>query len=212
MIKKIVLIMFSAFMLASCVVIRGNFWTDDDEEEVLKDESSGGKKETDDEMPEDEPGVTPDPEGYVPCPYEIKQKVFHYAELYCKSDTYYKYGGQDSLRSIGIDCSGLVIMCYQYALEGTNYELMLPDMSSAYMKDNASIPTENPQKGDLIFMGEFNSSNITHIAIFEKMDNHRVYFIDSTEYGNVSGVTRRSYEKNNSKFKSYGVMKIKKKK
>ena len=85
------------------------------------------------------------------------------AELYENVDTYYKYGGQDPLRSIGIDCSGLVLMSYKYAITDTKYGLMEADMSSAYMESHASKKTTSPMKGDLIFMGERNTSRITHV-------------------------------------------------
>lgn len=61
-------------------------------------------------------------------PTSIKERVVYYATLYRDSDTEYKYGGQDPLRSIKVDCSGLIIRCYQYALEGTEYELLRNDM------------------------------------------------------------------------------------
>ena len=85
------------------------------------------------------------------------------AELYENADTYYKYGGQDPLRSIGIDSSGLVVMSYKYAITDTKYGLMEADMSSAYMESHASKKTTSPMKGDLIFMGERNTSRITHV-------------------------------------------------
>lgn len=149
------------------------------------------------------------------CPVGIRERAFYFAELYKNSDTYYKYGGQDPLRSIGIDCSGLVVMSYKYAITDTKYELMESDMSSAYMESHASRKTTFPMKGDLIFMGERNSSKITHVAIFEKIEDGRVWFIDSTEYDSdgdgivdISGVSRRSYPVGEKKIKSYGTMKL----
>ena len=149
------------------------------------------------------------------CPVEIRERAFHFAELYENADTYYKYGGQDPLRSIGIDCSGLVVMSYKYAITDTKYGLMEADMSSAYMESHASKKTTSPMKGDLIFMGKRNTSRITHVAIFEKIENGMVWFIDSTEYDSdgdgivdISGVSRRSYPVCEKKIKSYGTMKL----
>ena len=126
-----------------------------------------------------------------------------------------KESGQDPLRSIGIDCSGLVVMSYKYAITDTKYGLMEADMSSAYMESHASKKTTSPMKGDLIFMGERNTSRITHVAIFEKIENGMVWFIDSTEYDSdgdgivdISGVSRRSYPVCEKKIKSYGTMKL----
>ena len=134
-------------------------------------------------------------------PQNIKERVVYYAMRYAESDTYYKYGGQDPLRAIGIDCSGLVVMCYTYALEGTGYNLLLPDMSAAYMHENASDVTYNPEPGDLVFMGDTNSSTINHIGIFTRKIGSEVYFIDSTSSGSINGVSERHYSEDNEKIK-----------
>lgn len=143
------------------------------------------------------------------CPSEISERAFKFAELYKDSETEYKYGSQDSLRAIKIDCSGLVVMCYKYALVDTEYSLFLPDMSSAWIYENASEKTEHPTKGDLVFMGEEDSQYISHIALFEKKENGNVYFIDSTEKDSdndgiidINGVTKRFYPENDKKIKS----------
>ena len=147
----------------------------------------------------------------VDCPAEIAARAFRFAELYEDSETIYEWGGQSPLRSIAIDCSGLVIMCYKYAMVDTKYSLLLPDMSANYMYENAAsiVPLEKMRQGDLIFMGEEGSENVTHIALFDCKDgNGNVYFIDSTEKENISGVSRRFYESNDKRFKSFGVMKL----
>ena len=140
-------------------------------------------------------------------PTSIKERVVYYATLYRDSDTEYKYGGQDPLRSIKVDCSGLIIRCYQYALEGTEYELLRNDMSSSYIYESASNYVTEPEPGDLVFMGDTNSSKINHIGIFTKKIGNTIYFIDSTEYAH--GVSEHSYDINNSKIKSFGEMKLK---
>ncbi len=140
---------------------------------------------------------------------EIKSRAFKFAELYSESETEYEWGGQSPVRAIKIDCSGLVIMCYKYALVDTKYSLIEPDMSSSYIYEYASETTENPEQGDLIFMGEEGTNKITHIAIFDKEENGEIYFIDSTKNDTVDGVSERHYKNNSEKFKSFGVMKIK---
>ena len=155
--------------------------------------------------------------GIVECPANIAARVYDYAVKYSEADTEYQWGGQDPLRAIQVDCSGLVIRCYQYALEGTGYSLLLPDMSSAYMYENAAtlVPLEFLRPGDLIFMGEKNSSNITHIAIYARTEGDTIYFIDSTEKSSegkapaVNGVTERSYSRTDKRFKSGGIMWLK---
>lgn len=146
----------------------------------------------------------------INAPKDIKTRAFHFAELYRDSDTEYELGGQSPVRAaIKIDCSGLIIMCYKYALVDTKYQLIENDMTSAYMYKNAADITTTPEQGDLIFMGEIGTNEITHIAIFDREENGEIYFIDSTDNGTVSGVSERHYKKDNEKFKAFGVMKIK---
>lgn len=145
---------------------------------------------------------------YIICPAEISERAFSFAELYKDSETEYKFGGQDSLRAIKIDCSGLVVMCYKYALVDTKYSLILSDMSSAWIYENASEKTENPTKGDLVFMGEEDSPYISHIALFEKEENEEIFFIDSTQNNVVNGVSNRHYPKSSKKLRGFGKMKL----
>jgi len=146
----------------------------------------------------------------ITAPKEIKVRAFRFAELYRDSDTEYEWGGQSPVRAaIKIDCSGLVIMCYKYALVDTKYLLMENDMTAAYIYEHASEPTTEPERGDLIFMGESGSDKVTHIAIFDREEDGEIYFIDSTDNGTVNGVTERHYPTDNKKFKAFGMMKIK---
>ncbi len=154
----------------------------------------------------------PSEKNVINCPAEIAAKVFEYARKYEKADTVYKMGGQDSLRAIAVDCSGLVVMCYRYALEGSGYSLLLSDMSSSYMCNNASTHIDFTQlrQGDLIFMGDKGESKtVNHVAIFDCIKDGRIYFIDATDKSGLNGVGRRSYPKNDSHFKYFGVMKLK---
>lgn len=146
----------------------------------------------------------------IDCPLEISERAYSFAKLYTETDTEYEWGGQDPLRSvIGIDCSGLVIMCYKYAMVDTVYSLVKTDMTAAYMYDYACSRknADTAQKGDLLFMGDESSTDITHIGIFEKLENDTVYFIDSSQASN--GVKYRSYPINNKKIKGYGRMRVK---
>ena len=146
----------------------------------------------------------------IPSSKEIKLRAFHFAELYRDSDTEYELGGQSPVRAaIKIDCSGLVIMCYKYALVDTKYMLMENDMTAAYIYENASEPTTAPEQGDLIFMGKSGTDKISHIAIYDREEAGEIFFIDSTDNGSVNGVTERHYPAANDKFKAFGVMKIK---
>lgn len=147
----------------------------------------------------------------VDCPADIALRAFRFAELYKDSDTIYEYGGQDPIRAaIAIDCSGLVVMCYKYAMVDTKYSLLLSDMTASYMYENAAtiVPLEKMRQGDLIFMGDADSSKVTHIALFDCIENDCVYFIDATEKDDISGVTRRFYDKEDNRFKAFGVMRV----
>ena len=151
----------------------------------------------------------------IDCPDEICTRAFKFAELYKETGMQYELGGQSPLRSAGIDCSGLVVMCYKYALVDTKYNLLFDDASAKAIYMNYSTPTRFPRRGDLIFMGEADTASVTHIAIFDKIENEKVYFIDSTQKDDnndgvyeINGVTARNYEKNDSRIKAYGKMRL----
>jgi len=155
---------------------------------------------------------TPDTKG-VACPDDIKLKAYEYAELYLDLDTEYLLGGQDLARSLKLDCSGLLVNCYIYAVSNSSYSLLFDDARVIDMYNYYTIPTENPTKGDLIFMGD---DDISHIAILEKIENGIVYFIDCTQkdinndgFYEINGVTKRNYYLTDSKIKAFGIMKIK---
>ena len=65
-------------------------------------------------------------------------------------------------------------------------------------------------------MGETNSDSVTHIALFDKLENGKIYFIDSTQkdtngdgVNDIDGVTYRDYSENDSRFKGFGRMRLK---
>ena len=154
----------------------------------------------------------------IDAPEEIAERAYRFAELYAESETEYDLGGQDPARTaIKIDCSGLIIMCYKYALVDTKYFLLQSDMTANYMYENAStiIPRADLKKGNLLFMGEETSDTVSHIAIFEKEENGIIYFIDSTQkdingdgINDINGVTRRKYNNNDKRFKAFGKMRL----
>lgn len=154
----------------------------------------------------------------IDVPDEISERAYSFAELYEQSDTEYHLGGQDPVRAIQIDCSGLIIMCYKYALVDTKYQLLVSDMTANYMYTNASthIDKADLKKGNLIFMGEAASDSVTHIALFDKLENGRIYFIDSTQkdtngdgVNDIDGATYRNYEEDDLRFKAFGRMRVK---
>ena len=142
------------------------------------------------------------------CPTQIAATAFEYAKLYAASDTQYKLGARDYLRAIQVDCSGLVIRCYGYALQNTGYSLVQSDMPSLYMYQHASIPTTNPRRGDLVFM-KYDTANVSHVGIFDRFEGNQVYFIDAIDQGKGKAVTERHYAKTDAKSVGYGIMKVK---
>ena len=146
----------------------------------------------------------------IDCPTEIISRAFKFAELYEKEDTVYEWGGEDPLRNtIGIDCSGLVIMCYKYAMVDTEYKLLNEDMTAQNIHDYASTKKSvgTVQKGDLVFIGPEGSKEITHIGFFEKYEDNIVYILDSSSGSN--GVHYNSYPVDSKKIKGYGRMRVK---
>lgn len=146
----------------------------------------------------------------IDCPTEIISRAFKFAELYEKEDTVYEWGGEDPLRNtIGIDCSGLVIMCYKYAMVDTEYKLLNEDMTAQNIHDYASTKksVETVQKGDLVFIGPEGSKEITHIGFFEKYEDNIVYILDSSSDSN--GVHYNTYSVDSKKIKGYGRMRVK---
>ena len=133
------------------------------------------------------------------APKIVRVAALTYAKEYVSLGAVYEWGGQDPLpRTIKVDCSGLVIRCYEYACSDHGYSLPFNDMNAIGIKDYCD--SVNPEPGDLIFMGDNNV--ISHVAIYEKTEDQRIYFIDSTTITGV--VSERSYSADSSKFISFG--------
>jgi hypothetical protein len=148
---------------------------------------------------------------FTPCPSAIAQKALEYAVECAHADTEYEWGGQDLLRSIKIDCSGLVVNSYNYAAAGSGFGLPFHDAAVINFYNTWSIPTINPRPGDLIFMGE-DKNNPSHMSLFVKNENGNIYFIDSTlkpEEG-INGVSERYYAENDGRFLSFGIVLLEK--
>lgn len=129
---------------------------------------------------------------------EIRLKAYYAAEFYLAGGMKYELGGDDEIyvppySTRGIDCSGLAINVYKFAVEGSNYSMPFTDATADTIYHNYSIDIDTPQKGDLIFWTD-DSDHAYHIAVFEKIESSRYYFIESnilTEY-TVDGVGKRS--------------------
>ncbi len=153
----------------------------------------------------------PQTEQFITEEWAVREKAYQTALLYLEEDTEYEWGGQDPLRTIKIDCSGLVVMCYTYAVENSVFYLPFSDAASYDLYQKYSYPVEKPERGDVVFMGNTQTSEVSHIAVFEKEENGLFWFIDSTlkdsdrdGINDINGVTRRSYDKQGSPIISFG--------
>lgn len=153
----------------------------------------------------------------IDSPNEITARAFEFAVLYKESGMPYEYGGQTPVRAAGIDCSGLVVMCYKYAIVDTKYHLIESDMSTAYMYDNSTTHknVSELRKGDLVYLGPENEYKINHMGLYSHIENGNIYFIDSTQkdtngdgIDDINGVTLRYYPENDKHFKGFGVMRL----
>lgn len=198
MLRKIVLCLIILFSFTSCELIEFFEYIDYIYTTTGSSSSSSPSYEPNNTP---KPTVTPDSDSID----YIRSKALEYAKWYCQVDTQYAWGGKDKIKALKVDCSGMVINCYEYAVEKTKYKLPFDDTTAAKLHSTYSYPTDTPQPGDMIFMGETNSLSVTHIGIFEKKVGSTIYFIDATD---GKGVSQRSYDKSNSKIKGYGQIKL----
>lgn len=199
MIRRIIFSLIILFSFTSCELIEFLEYIDYIYVATSSSSSSNPSQEPENNS---KPTVTPDSDSIE----QIQSRALEYAKRYCNEDTKYVYGAQDPIpRVLKVDCSGMVINCYKYAVEGTKYKLPFNDTTAANLHSTFSIHTTTPQPGDMIFMGDANSSKINHIGIFVKKSGNTIYFIDATE---GKGVSQRSYDKSNSKIKGYGQIKL----
>lgn len=150
---------------------------------------------------------TIDYQSLIPCPAETANSALDFATEYSQNVTEYELGGQDMLRSIKLDCSGLIVNCYKYATYQTEYTLPFTDAAVINFFEKYTIKTNVPRPGDILFMGD-NRNQPTHMGFFVRDDNEYIYFIDSTykpEEG-INGVSERFYHREDKRFLSFGVL------
>ena len=149
----------------------------------------------------------------ISCPQEIASRALFFAEEYKNRATIYDWGGRDGLRAIRLDCSGLVVRCYRYAVSELNgYSLTFENATVKTLFEEHSFKTYTPVAGDLIFMGDVDDDFPSHIALYVETKNGYIYFIDSTKKespdGYINSVTKRYYHKTDKRFKGFGKIKI----
>jgi cell wall-associated NlpC family hydrolase len=143
----------------------------------------------------------------IECPADIAAGALSYAHTYSSVETEYEFGGQDMLRALKLDCSGLVVNCYKYAVMDTAYRLPFGDAAVIDFYRKWTRPVGSPRPGDLIFMGD-DENRPSHMAIFVKKESGNLYFIDSTskpEEG-LDGVSLRHYPETDGRFLSFGAL------
>jgi len=149
----------------------------------------------------------------IVAPPDVREQAVWYAKKYIEAGAQYGWGGQDPLPKLLIDCSGLVIRCYEYATNDLGYSLLFDDTTSSGLKRyTKELSLDELCSGDILFMGE--DDIISHVALFVKIENDKIVFIDSTykpEEG-INGVSERSYLKTDPRFISFGRMLIGKRK
>ena len=148
------------------------------------------------------------------CPPEIRKKAVLYAVKYVERETVWAWGGRDYLEDEGIlslDCSGLIVRAFQYAVKGTKYSLLFEDAPLSAFYEYFTVPIDTLTPGDIIFMGTSMLAPPSHISIFVNMDNANIYFIDATlkEEEGINGATLRHYSKDDPRFLYYARLLVK---
>lgn len=129
----------------------------------------------------------------VLAPESIRLKAYKSALYYCENNIPYEWGGNyyiEPSRSIGVDCSGLIINNYIYAIKGSQYKLSFNDVTASQIYNNYSSSIDTPVRGDLIFWRD-GDGNIYHIALLDRREGDYYYFIDSTSTNDINGVSYR---------------------
>lgn len=138
---------------------------------------------------------------------EVREKAVWYAREYIEAGTQYEWGGQDPLPRIVIDCSGLVIRCYDYAASDLGFVMLFSDTNSQGLVEYTQpLKAADLRTGDILFMGD--DDIISHVALFVKIENENIVFIDSTYKPDegINGVSERSYPMSDPRFISFGRM------
>jgi hypothetical protein len=139
------------------------------------------------------------------CPKNIRESAVFFAQKYVQRNTVFEWGGRDFLEKkdvLEIDCSGLIVRAFQYAVKNTKYTLLFEDTNVSSLYTYFTVFIDIPTPGDLVFMGTEPNNPPTHMGIFVGIDEDNIYFIDSTlkEEDNIDGVTLRFYKKDDPKF------------
>lgn len=120
----------------------------------------------------------------VPAPDFIRDRAFYAAEAYVDEYIEYDLGGDETIYvppydSRALDCSGLVINVYNYAVTDTIYNLPFDDKTADEIDKEYSYSIDEPETGDLMVWTD--NGEAFHIAIYWKTEDGYYYFLESND-------------------------------
>jgi hypothetical protein len=144
----------------------------------------------------------------VPAPLEVREAALAEAIRYAGMP--YEWGGDDFMPR-GIDCSGLVVNAYSYSAGLYGFSLLFIDAAAGDMMDHYCYAVDEPEPGDLVFMGTPGGSAVEHVAIFDSfVDEETMWIVDSTRILAlcIDGVSRRLRAADDGWTMGYGRMAV----
>ncbi|MDD4647342.1 MAG: NlpC/P60 family protein [Sphaerochaeta sp.] len=143
-----------------------------------------------------------DVEHMVPVSEEMRERAYEISFQYIGMP--YVWGGASHYSDTGggVDCSGLVIEIYDEVAEYFSVRLPFSDATASAMANQYTLSLLEPEKGDLIFMGE--DGVVSHVALCHAVDEDEIIFIDA--YSVTGEVGIRSYSFDDPKIISFGRM------
>ncbi|MDC7230826.1 MAG: NlpC/P60 family protein [Sphaerochaetaceae bacterium] len=143
-----------------------------------------------------------DGEHTVPVSEEMREKAYEISFQYIGMP--YVWGGASHYSDTGggVDCSGLVIEIYDEVAESFSVRLLFNDTTASAMANQYTLPLLEPERGDLIFMGE--DGVVSHVALCHAVTDDDLVFIDA--YSVTGEVGIRSYSFDDPKIISFGRM------
>nr|WP_319472848.1 NlpC/P60 family protein [uncultured Sphaerochaeta sp.] len=141
-------------------------------------------------------------EHMVPVRGEMREKAYEISFHYIGMP--YIWGGHShwSDPNGAVDCSGLVIGIYDEVAEYFSVQLPFEDATASALAHTYTFPLQEPEKGDLIFMGE--DGVVSHVALCHAVADDELLFIDA--YSVTGEVGIRSYSFDDPKIISFGRM------
>jgi hypothetical protein len=143
-----------------------------------------------------------DGEHTVPVSEEMREKAYEISFQYIGMP--YVWGGASHYSDAegGVDCSGLVIEIYDEVAEYFSVHLPFSDTTASALAQQYTLPLLEPERGDLIFMGE--DGVVSHVALCHAVTDDGLVFIDAYSVSREVGI--RSYVIDDPKIIAFGRM------